>query len=247
MDTYKRSHYSPFDLMIVLSGIIFITVGLYFFFFNEFTSDEFRDTEVFGSIVEGTGSRKLGNSLQWFDVDKKTELYYGDMIFANNSKDIVVSLLGGGSVLTIPIESMIKISKSENSLNLDVSRGSVLIKSKKKRNIRLRDKRGRTRTLTVSKGSRIKITSKKSNVFVEAVQGSADLASIKGNKVIKVDKGKSLLVGPKTVKVLMRKDILSNKIADPLFETKIRIRKGFAANKVFEISSTASFNNVKKP
>ena len=92
MNAYKRLHYSPFDYLIVLAGLFCILMGAYFFN-SSFTDSKFRTGERFGTVNEGEGTRKLSNSLQWFEVNKNNPLYYGDVIFANNGKDIKISLL----------------------------------------------------------------------------------------------------------------------------------------------------------
>ena len=130
LNSYKRLHYSPFDLGIILVGLFCICIGFVYLNSSPNESGNFRDSERFGHIKNGGGSRKLGSSLQWFDVTKKSTLFYGDVIFANESKDIEIELFKDkDSKLTVPKNSMIKITKSNGEFNLDVSRGSVLILS----------------------------------------------------------------------------------------------------------------------
>jgi len=131
MSAYKRLHYSLFDILIILSGISCIVVGAMWFQKAGDTISFSIEQEQFGTISTGDGTRKLNNSLQWFQVSKSNDLFYGDVIFANENKDIEVELLDKQSKLVIPEDSMIKITKAGDDFNLDVSKGSILIKTKK--------------------------------------------------------------------------------------------------------------------
>ena len=241
MSAYKRLQYSPFDILIILMGLGCIVLGTHYFNNQPFESGEFRETETFGFISSGNGTRKVGNSLQWFDVDKKTELYYGDVIFANESKDIQIELLDKESTLTVPEDSMIRITKSGDEFNLDVSKGSVLITTKSNKKINLRDKRGKIRKLVISKNSNVKISSKKSNVIVEALKGKASISKINSNVKLEVKKGKVLLVGPKVSKVMNKAQIIQTKVIDPVFSDRVLLTKNYMNFKTMELSEKDDF------
>jgi hypothetical protein len=241
MSAYKRLQYSPFDILIILMGLGCIALGTHYFNNQPFESGEFRETETFGFISAGNGTRKVGNSLQWFDVDKKTELYYGDVIFANENKDIQIELLDKESSLTVPEDSMIRITKSGDEFNLDVSKGSVLIKTKSNKKINLRDKRGKIRKLVISKNSNVKISSKQSNVTVEALKGKASITKVNSNVKLEVKKGKILLVGPKISKVMNKAQIIQTKIVDPVFTDRVLLTKKYMNFKTMEISEKDDF------
>lgn len=245
MSAYKRLQYSPFDISIIIVGLICITAGVHFFNNEPFQSGDFRETETFGYISEGAGTRKLGNSLQWFEVNKKTELFYGDVIFANEKKDIEIELLDKESLLTVPIDSMIKITKAGDEFNLDVSKGSVLIKTKKNKRINLRDKRGKVRRLTISRNSNVKISSKKSNVIVEAIKGKATITKKNSREKLEVKKGKILLVGPKVSKVMNKAQIVVSKEIDPIFDYKLKLTKKYSNLKKMEVSSKDDFKDIR--
>ncbi len=247
VNTYKRLQYSPFDWLIILVGIFCILAGAYLFNNVSFMSSDFRETETFGYVSTGAGTRKLGNSLQWFDVDKKSELYYGDVIFANENKDIEIELKEDkDSKFIVPVDSMVKISRAGDEFNLDVSRGSVLINSNKKiSKINIKDKRGRVRKLDLSKGAKLKITSKKSNVVVEAISGKASLVDNTQKEKLEVGKGKLLLVGRKKSEVVNKINIIATKSYDPLFENKIRLMPKFKDISKVEISSSENFTQIK--
>jgi hypothetical protein len=245
MSTYKRLQYSPFDIFIIIVGLSCIVLGIHFFNNQPFESDDFREVETFGFISKGNGTRKLGNSLQWFDVNKKSELYYGDVIFANESRDIDIELLDKESVLTVPEDSMIRITKSGDEFNLDVSRGSVLIKTKKNKKINLRDKRGKVRKLVISKNSNVKISSKKSNVIVEALKGTASIAKKNSKIKLKIKKGKVLLVGPKVSKVMNKAQIIQSRVVDPVFNHKVLLTKKYIDLKTIQLSKKDNFKEKK--
>ena len=219
MNAYKRLHYSPFDFLIILSGIACILTGVYYFNLPETQSGINKATELFGTIKDGAGTRKLNNSLQWFEIAKDNPLFYGDVIFANDDKDIEIELVDKESSLIVPEYSMIKITKAGDDFNLDVSRGSITIKTKGARRINLKDKRGKIRKITISKDSDIKISSRKSNVTVEAIKGQANLTSINKDNVeekIEIKKDKILVVGPKKAEIVNKENIVTLKLVDPL-------------------------------
>lgn len=251
-NTYKRLQYSPFDLAIIMAGVLCIISGVYYFNKPLEEGGNFRNTEKFGSIKEGNGSRKLGSSLQWFNVGQRTDLFYGDVIFANEDRDITIALAEDKDAnLVVPKDSMIKISKTNGEFNLDVSKGSVLINSKKQRKINIRDKRGKVRKLTVSRGLKVKISSKKSNVTVEAIQGKARIQARANKKnpkpkTLEVQKGKLLMVGPKESKVVNKIKIVSQKRVDPLFTSKIQLTDKFKNLRSVELSNKENFKKIKR-
>ena len=231
------------DVAVVLSGIVCIIVGSVYF--NSSSNiDAFRNVETFGTISVGSGSRKLGNSLQWFNVNRSEDLYYGDMIFANEQKEIEIDLLDGSSKMVVPEGSMIKITKSGGEFNIDISRGSVLIKSKKKKKVNLIDKRGRVRKLVLVKDSNVKVSTKKSNVTVEALVGRASISKIDSDAYVEVKKGKILLVAPKKTKVVSKIQLIETKTLDPLFETKLPFKEKYKNLKQIELSKSDSFKEL---
>lgn len=244
MSAYKRLQYSPFDILIILSGITCIFLGIYFF--NNSTSQlgNFRESERFGTVKEGNGTRKLNNSLQWFELSQNNPLYYGDVIFANENKDIEIESMDKESTLVVPEDSMIKITKDGDEFNLDVSKGSILIKTKGVRRIRLRDKRGKVRKLTISKNSNIKISSRKSNVTVEAIKGEAELTRVNAKKVkeaVKIKKDKILVVGRKKAEIISRVNIMALKTADPLHVSQLPLTGKFKQTPSLEVSKSRKF------
>lgn len=250
MDGYKRLHYSPFDILVMLSGIICIILGTYFFVSPTDQSGQFRDFETFGIIKDGVGTRKLNNSLQWFEINKNYPLYYGDVIFANNSKDIEIELADKESSLVVPEDSMIKITKSGDEFDLNVSQGSIQFKTKGSKKINLRNKAGTIRTITISKDSNIKISTNKSNVVVEAVSGSAKLTRIDkaSNKVedVAIEKNKILVVGRKNAEVMEKENIVSVKSIDPLFDNRLPIVNKYKNLASIEVSKSRKFEKIQK-
>lgn len=252
MSAYKRLHYSLFDILIILSGISCIVVGAMWFQKAGDTISFSIEQEQFGTISTGDGTRKLNNSLQWFQVSKSNDLFYGDVIFANENKDIEVELLDKQSKLVIPEDSMIKITKAGDDFNLDVSKGSILIKTKKTKKFNLRDKRGKVRKISIAKDSDIKISTKKSNVTVEAIKGEAELIKVNPSipkakpEKIKIVKDKILIVGRKKTEVMKKENIMGLKVIDPLFKALVPLTSKFKNLSYLEVSKSSSFEVSKK-
>ena len=175
MNAYKRIQISPIDFLIVLVGLIFVGLGSYVLSLD-IGIESLSNAEKFGVVSSGNGTRKFDSSLQFFDINQNADLYYGDVIFANEDKAIDIAIDGDkDSIFTVPKDSMVKITKDGDEFNLDVAKGSVLVKTKKIKRIKVKDKRGKVRRLQISKSSQVKISAKKSNVIIEAVKGKAKL------------------------------------------------------------------------
>lgn len=249
MSAYKRLHYSPFDILIIISGIACIVLGAYFFQNSGSQLSLSGEKEQFGIVKDGSGTRKLKDSLQWYEVGIENQLFYGDVIFANESKDIEVELLDKESKLVIPEDSMIKITKSGEEFNLDVSKGSIVIKTKGTRRINLRDKRGKVRKINISKNSDIKISSRKSNVTVEALEGEAELLQVnektKKAEPIKIKKDKVLVVSRKKAQVINRENIVSLKVADPVHTSAIPVSNKYKNASSLEVSRSSKFTKSR--
>lgn len=243
---FKRLQYSPFDILVALSGIACVALGIYFISGSFEQTGQSKKSERFGVVKRGEGTRKLNNSLKWSDLARSNPLYYGDVIFANGDKDIEIELLDKSSKLVVPEDSMIKITKSGDEFDLDVSQGSIVIKTKEAKKIRLRDKKGQVRNLTISKDSDIKISSQKSNVTVEAIKGQAELRSKKFKNPVKIKKDKILVVGNKKTIVVTKEKIVATKVADPLFDESIALTNKFKTATSLEISRRRRFERSQK-
>lgn len=251
MSAYKRLHYSPFDFLIIISGVLCIAYGAFLFNNTGHLSDQLRESERFGTIIDGQGTRKLNNSLQWFDVEKNNSLFYGDVIFANEDQPIEIGILNEESNLVVPKDSMIKITKLGDEFNLDVSKGSIVIKTKgtKKVKLNLKDKRGKIRKLTISKNSDIKISTRKSNVTVEAVKGEASLIKIDAKpteKPVEIKKDKIFVIGRKKAEILQKEDIVTVNSSDPLLESALPVSNKYKSAKFLEVSKNNKFTSAKK-
>ncbi len=246
MNMHKRLEYSPVDITIALIGLVLITLGSYLFIGDSSKSNNFRLNEEFGVISKGKGSRKFGNSLQFFNVSEKEKLYYGDVVFANEENPIEIKIASDlSSKLIIPKDSMVKIQKEGDEFNLDVSKGSIFFNSNRNRNIQVKYKRGRVQRLKVAKNSQVKISTKKSNLMVEAIKGQVSLQKPKAPPV-EVKKGKVLMVGPKESKVVSKLEILLVDEIDPVFLNQVKVNPKLTGIKSFEISTSEDFKNSVK-
>lgn len=252
MSTIKRFHFFSFDLLIIIVGLFFILLGGFLFVQPGIDTTNVQELEPFGLVKVGAGTRKLGNSLQWFDVNQTSQLYYGDSIFANEKKDIEIELEDKVSKLVVPVNSMIKITKSGDEFNLDVSKGSVVIKTTVAKKVNIRNKAGKVQRLEISSGSDIKISSQKSNVMVETLKGNAAVIKKNSKKKTIIEKGKMLVVSKKNkVNIMSKTKVVGLKEIDPVFRSLVPLvgkfrnlgRIEYAARRDFKKSVKAYTKN----
>ena len=117
------------DYFIIFLALLCIIIGgIYTFHHEKMVAP--RDTILIGHVQEGQGSRKLASSLQWFSITKGEKVYYGDKVFSNENKDLIVQIQRASSPdkvgdLTIPKNSLVKITDEKGSLGLDTQKGKI--------------------------------------------------------------------------------------------------------------------------
>ena len=120
------------------------------------------------SNVELVAKRKVNGSLGWSNLSSNSSIYNGDQIFTD-SKSQVEIIFNDKSSLTVPENTLIKIEKNVDGIDIDLKKGLVDLDFSKFKNTKVRIQLGdRKIQLSGSKSAIVKIKRVEGNITLRS-------------------------------------------------------------------------------
>ncbi|MFC1671198.1 FecR domain-containing protein, partial [Spirochaetota bacterium] len=195
------------DISFIIGSFIFITALSTILYFDFSTKIDIGDAQKIGTITfkKRIAQRKYKSQIIWENIAKNETLYNHDTIRTADMSDAIIKLIDG-TIIELDENTMILLSLSKNSFNIDFSHGGIAtkrdsikgtdiknleLKSKgttfaiKKSDLKLTKQKNKNMELTVNSG-KVTLTTKDSKKILDKSQKAILLDSGKLDRIYKL-------------------------------------------------------------
>lgn len=127
------------DKLIVLFSFMFFSLFAYKFAnFNEFEINQSSE-QLIAHVqnIELIAKRKINGSLNWSSLSSNSSIFNGDQVFTDSDSKVEIKFNDSSSIV-IPENTLIRIEKNTDGINLDLKRGLVDLDLSKFKNKKVR-------------------------------------------------------------------------------------------------------------
>jgi hypothetical protein len=235
--------------VLVISGLFLIVFSYLFSTFgtNNIATSGFLVGEI--SVIDNLVKRKGNKSIFWNEINQGQSVYDGDRIFSdtNSAADIQFD---DKTILKVPSETLIVLSKNKEGLAIDLQHGLVDIYfGEKFKSVKIKS-RGK---IVEVKGTKGKVEIAKSKAGLSIIPSNAGVDVVHNNKKITLTKDTSFELSNiddkaphiiKNIKLILSTPPQMNLYKENLIKAKVS--SSLKGKVEFEISQSPSFASILK-
>jgi len=170
------------DKLVLSIGLVIITVSSLILYLDLNKSEKATNSKIIGEIIykRKRAQRKFSSKVVWVDIEQNSRIYNNDSIKTSNLSEAIIKL-NNGTTLELTENSLILLSLSKESIDIDFSRGSISTKNTKSKKIKIRS----GSILVAFKNSDAKLSSGKNNKLDLLIEnGSAKITTNDKEKIV---------------------------------------------------------------